>query len=129
MKKLLLLLLLAWVLTPLAAETKPADLPAEYVVKNPDGSVMVRNVYTRDDKGVIVKSAVYDAKGTLLHTEIPYYNKDGKIIRRDDFSPDGKPTAVVVFLEDKLVVLSPSGETIKVKPFSQDDKPKPASTK
>jgi hypothetical protein len=97
-----------------------AELPSEYVTKNPDGSIKTKGTYTRNSEGKVTRFVV-DSQGKPLYSEIPNYSYDGRIIRADRLLPDGSLDKVVVYLTDKAVVLDTSGKVIDTQAFSEDE--------
>ena len=84
----------------------------DYIVKNPDGSVKTRGVYEVDDTGRVLKFTLHDGSGALLHTEIPYYAPDGRLIRADRLDTSGKLLNIVVYFDSFLKVLDPDGNVV-----------------
>jgi hypothetical protein len=95
--------------------------PTEFVTTNPDGSVKTKGKYTRNTEGRVIRFDVVDGQGKPLYSELPYYAEDGRIIRADRISPDGALKHVVVYLEDKAVILNASGKLVETQGFSQGD--------
>jgi len=106
-----------------------ADLPSEFVTKNPDGSIKTKGKYTRNSEGIVIRFDVFDGQGKPLYSEIPYHSGDGRIIRGDRIKPDGTLSQVVVYLKDKAVVLDPSGKILEIQGFSQEEYLKAQSPK
>jgi hypothetical protein len=65
-----------------------------------------------DDTGRVAKFTVYDGKGALLYTEIPFYSPDGRLIRADRLNSAGKLQSVMVFFETFAKVLDTKGIVI-----------------
>lgn len=98
-----------------------AELPSEFISRNEDGSIRIKGIYTRNSSGQVIRYDVTDSEGTPLYSEIPYYAEDGRIIRGDRILPDGSLDKVVVFFENKLVILNASGEVIETQPYSEKE--------
>ena len=96
-----------------------AELPSEYVTKNPDGSIKTKGRYIRDLEGKVIRFDVADSQDKPLYSEIPYYAQDGRIIRADRLLPDGTLDKIVVYLEDTAVILDTSGQVVDRQAFSQ----------
>ena len=97
------------------------DLPPEFVVRNADGSVKTKGKYTRNQEGRVIRFDVVDGQDRPLYSEIPYYAEDGRIIRADRIKPDGTLNQVVLYLEDKALILDASGKIVETQGFSQAD--------
>jgi len=98
-----------------------AELPSEYITKNPDGSIKTKGKYTRDSEGKVIRFDVADGQGRPLYSEIPYYAEDGRIIRADRLLPDGTLDKIVVYLQDTAVILDTTGKVVDRQNFSQKD--------
>lgn len=98
-----------------------AELPSEYLTKNPDQSIKTRGTYTRNSEGTVIRFDVVDGQGKPLYSEIPYYAQDGRIIRADRLRPDGSLERVIVYLTDKAVGMDASGKVIEIQGFSQEE--------
>ena len=96
-----------------------AELPSEYITKNPDGSIKTKGTYTRDSTGRVIRFDVSDGKDKPLYSEIPYYAEDGRIIRADRLLPSGTLDKIVVYLSDTAVVLDATGKVVDQQEFSQ----------
>ncbi len=98
-----------------------AELPSEYITKNPDGSIKTQGKYTRDTAGKVIRFDVSDGQGKPLYSEIPYYAEDGRIIRGDRYLPDGTLDKIAVYLSDTAVILDSAGEIVEKQAFSQKE--------
>ena len=98
-----------------------AELPSEYITKNPDGSIKTNGKYTRDSKGKVIRFDVADGQGNLLYSEVPYYTEDGRIIRADRLLPDGTLDRIVVYLQETAVILDTTGTVVDKQAFSQKE--------
>lgn len=108
MKKYIIAAVLALTISvPAFANAKP-----DYITRNPDGSIKTRGVYEVDDTGRVLKFTVYDGKGVLLYTEVPFYSPDGRLIRGDRLDSAGKLQSVVVFFDTFAKVLDTEGNII-----------------
>jgi hypothetical protein len=97
-----------------------AELPTEYIARNENGTIKTIGKYTRDSSGRVLRFDVTDAENQPLYTEVPFYADDGRIIRADKLSPDGKLLQVVVYFSDKLIILDASGKFVETQGFSQE---------
>lgn len=97
-----------------------AELPTEYIARNEDGTINTIGRYTRESSGRVLRFDVTDAENQPLYTEVPFYADDGRIIRADKLSPDGKLLQVVVYFSDKLIILDASGKFVETQGFSQE---------
>lgn len=98
-----------------------AELPSEYITKNPDGLIKTKGKYTRDSEGKVIRFDVADGQGKPLYSEIPYYAEGGRIIRADRLLPDGTLDKIVVYLQDTAVILDATGKMVDKQKFSQKD--------
>mgnify|MGYP000033813687 CR=1 FL=1 len=83
---------------------KFAELPKVYITKNSDGSIKTKGTYTRNSEGQVTRFDVFNGQGKPLYSEVPYYAKDGRIIRADRLFPDGSLDKVFVYLANKAVI-------------------------
>jgi len=98
-----------------------AELPSEYITKNPDGSIKTKGKYTRDSVGKVLRFDVADGQGKPLYSEIPFYAEDGRIIRADRLLPNGTLDKVFIYLSDTAVVLDSTGKVVDKQEFSQKE--------
>lgn len=72
-------------------------------------------------QGRVLKYTVYDGAGRHQYTEIPYYSSDGRIIRADQLSTDGKVLKVVVYFDKIAKIFDAKGELLDTQNFSQQE--------
>lgn len=102
------------------AQAAPSKKP-DFYSYNKDGSVKIHGVYKTNAAGEVVKYTVFNGAGKLKYTEIPYYSRDGKIIRADHFSASEKLKFVIVYFAHTSTELDGNGKFLKTIPFSQKE--------
>ncbi len=86
---------------------------ADFIKKNETGEILLRGVYTTDDSGYVIRYDLFDGKGKLTQTSIPYYSRAGRLLESREYDVDGKLLMVAVFIGDRVVALDPDGKKIK----------------
>jgi hypothetical protein len=110
MKKILTILLIVSCISAHAQEiTKKPD----FIKENEKGEVVLRGIYTTDDSGYVVRYDLFDSKGNLKQTSIPYYTRDGRLLEGREYDGEGKLLMVAVFIGNRVVVLDPEGKRIE----------------
>ena len=110
MKTLIITLLVSICLSVHAQEiTQKPD----FIKMNESGEILMRGVYTTDDSGYVIRYDLFDGKGKLTQTSIPYYSRGGRLLESREYDGDGKLIEVAVFIGDRVVALDPNGKRIE----------------
>jgi len=115
MKKHILLYMLPLLILSGLVEGKEKP---DYFTYNQDGSVKTRGVYQVNENGTVTEFTLYDGEGKKKYTEIPYYSKDGTLLRANQLDPSGKILKVIIPLEKELIVLIPEGYVLEKQPYT-----------
>ena len=81
-------------------------------MKDENGKITGKGIYTTDDSGYVVRYDLFDTVGKLISTTVPYYSRDGRLLESREYGPTGQLVEVAVIIGDRIVGLDPNGEKL-----------------
>ena len=96
-------------------QTKP-----DFLVKNDQGEVVKRGIYTTDSNGTVLHYKIVDeSTKETLHTEIPVYDSSGEIALTRVYDDENNLKMIIVSLESGSVRIDPNGKPIPEDEFEK----------
>ncbi|MEM7790384.1 MAG: hypothetical protein AAF546_03190 [Verrucomicrobiota bacterium] len=101
------------VCTCISAFAQEISKKADFIKENEKGELVVRGVYTTDDSGYVIRYDLFDGKGNLIQTSIPYYSRNGRLLESREYDSEGNLLMVAVFIGNRIVALDPEGKRVE----------------